>query len=60
MPSIAPLILSVLFFAPPLPFEPLTESDVLEAPTRHIRTTDHAVRKLMRRGFRQSRTFLPS
>ena len=44
-------------FAPPLPLEPLTEGDVLEAPTRHIRTTDHSVRKMMRRGFRESRTF---
>jgi hypothetical protein len=57
MLSIAPLFLAALFFAPPLPFEPLTESDVLEAPTRHIRTTDHSIRKLMRRGYRESRTF---
>lgn len=57
MLSIAPLFLAALLFAPPLPFEPLTESDLLEAPTRHIRTTDHAVRKLMRRGFRESPTF---
>ena len=57
MLSIAPLFLFALFFAPPLPFEPLTEGDVLEAPTRHIRTTDNSVRKLMRRGYRESRTF---
>ena len=57
MLSIAPLFLAALFFAPPLPFEPLTESDVLEAPTRHIRTTDQSMRKLLRRGYRESRTF---
>lgn len=57
MPSIAPLLLAALLFAPPFPFEPLTESDLLEAPTRHIRTTDHSVRQLMRRGFRESHTF---
>jgi hypothetical protein len=57
MLSIAPLFLAALFYAPPLPFEPLTEGDVLEAPTRHIRTTDHTVRRLMRRGYRESATF---
>jgi hypothetical protein len=57
MLSIAPLLLAALFLAAPLPFEPLTEGEVLEAPTRHIRTTDNAVRRLMRRGYRESRTF---
>ena len=57
MLSIAPLCLAALFFGSPPPYGPLTESDVLEAPTRHIRTTDQSVRKLMRRGYRHSRTF---
>jgi len=57
MLSIVPVFLAALFFAPPLPFEPLTESAVLEAPTRHIRATDKSVRQLMRRGYRNSRTF---
>lgn len=57
MLSIAPLLLAALFFAPPLPFEPLTEGDVLDAPTRHVRSTENSIRGLLRRGFRQSETF---
>ena len=58
MLSFTPLLLASLLFArPALPFEPLTEAHVLEAPTRHIRSTDPAVRKLLRRGFRESSTF---
>jgi hypothetical protein len=57
MLSIAPLLLAAVFFATPAPLEPLTESAVLEAPTRHIRTTDRSVRQLLRRGYRESRTF---
>jgi hypothetical protein len=57
MLSIAPLFLTTLFFAPTAPYEPLTESAVLEAPTRHIRTTDNSVRKMLRRGYRESPTF---
>jgi len=57
MLSIAPLFLAAMLFAPSVPFEPLTESAVLDAPTRHIRTTDRAVRQLLRRGYRESRTF---
>jgi hypothetical protein len=58
MLSIAPLLLAGLLFAPPpLPYEPLTEAHVLDAPTRHIRTTDAKVRRLLRRGYRASRTF---
>ena len=57
MLSIAPLLLAATLFAPAAPFEPLAESAVLEAPTRHIRTTDASMRTLMRRGFRESRTF---
>jgi hypothetical protein len=58
MLSIAPLFLAALMYTPPsLPFAPLTEADVLEAPTRHIRTTDVAVGALLRRGYRYSSTF---
>ena len=57
MLSIAPLLLAALFLGTPLPDAPLTESAVLDAPTRHIRTTDQSVRKLLRRGYRQSRSF---
>jgi hypothetical protein len=58
MLSIAPLLLAAaVLFAPAPPYEPLSEADVLEAPTRHIRTSDQSVRKLLRRGYRQSRTF---
>jgi len=57
MLSVAPLFLAALFYTPPMPFVPLTEADVIEAPTRHIRTTDPKLRDLLRRGFRQSSTF---
>jgi len=57
MLSIAPLLLAAMLFTPPLPYEPLTEAAVLEAPTRHVRTTDGSVRRLLRRGYRQSSTF---
>jgi hypothetical protein len=57
MLSIAPLLLAATLFAPAAPFEPLAESAVLDAPTRRIRTTDASMRKLIRRGFRESRTF---
>ena len=57
MLSIVPMLLAAVLYAPPMPFEPLTEADVLDAPTRHIRSTDPGVRKLLRRGFRESWTF---
>jgi len=57
MLSIAPLLLAATLFAPAAPFEPLTENAVLEAPTRRIRSTDASMRKLLQRGFRESRTF---
>jgi hypothetical protein len=57
MVTIAPLMLAALLYAPPLAFEPLTEAEVLEAPTRHVRTSEPALRKLLRRGFRESSTF---
>lgn len=57
MLSIAPLLLAGVLFAPPLPYEPFTEADVLEAPTRHVRTSDPSVRRLLKRGYRNSPTF---
>lgn len=36
---------------------PLTAAAALDAPTRHVRTTDAAVRSLLARGFRRSNTF---
>jgi hypothetical protein len=57
MLSIAPLFLAAMLFTPPMPFEPLAESAVLDAPTRHIRANDRSMRHLMRRGYRGSRTF---
>jgi hypothetical protein len=55
MTSLAPLLLSAMLFAPTI--EPATEFAVLEAPSRHIRTTDAGVRKLLRNGFRHSPSF---
>lgn len=51
----ATLLLSTLLFAPHV--EPMPESAVLEAPTRHIRATDGSVRRLLRRGYRDSPSF---
>ena len=57
MLTIAPLFLTAMFFAPPLPYEPLVESALLESPARHIRSTGNSVRKLLQRGYRESPTF---
>jgi len=55
--SIAPLFLTAMLLAPASPFIPLSEGEVIDAPTRHIRTTDTALRHMLRRGFRGSPTF---
>ena len=55
MLSIVPLLLSAVLFAPAI--EPFTEAALLEAPTRRIRSADHSVRTLLRRGYRQSSAF---
>lgn len=55
MLSIVPLLLSAVLFAPA--FEPFTEAALLDAPTRRVRATDQSVRKLLKRGYRQSRAF---
>ena len=58
MLSLAPLFLAALLYAPPsVTFVPLTEAAMLDAPTRHIRTTDQSMLRLLRRGFRASSTF---
>jgi hypothetical protein len=36
---------------------PLTAAAVLDAPTRHVRTTDRPIRSMLRTGFAQSPTF---
>ena len=36
---------------------PLTADAILESPTRHVRTTDRALRSMLRTGFVQSPTF---
>lgn len=56
MLSSASLLLSAILFAPAA-VAPLSESAVLEAPTRHIRTTDSSIKALLKRGFRRSPTF---
>jgi hypothetical protein len=57
----ASLLFSAALMAPPVAAmpaaAPITESAVLEAPTRHIRTTDASIRKLLKRGFRGSYSF---
>ena len=60
MPLFASLLFSAALMAPPVvavPAAPITESAVLDAPTRHIRTTDASIRKLLKRGFRGSYSF---
>ena len=55
MLSLVPLVLSAMLAAPAA--APLTESAVLESPTRHIRAMDSTMRTLLKRGFRRSPTF---
>ena len=55
MLSFVPLLLSALLVAAAP--SPLSETAVLEAPTRHIRTTDATMRRLLKRGFRGSPSF---
>ncbi|HYT66080.1 MAG TPA: hypothetical protein VEL51_06670 [Vicinamibacterales bacterium] len=55
MVSFAPLLLSAVLFTPVLDLA--TESSMLEAPTRHVRTMDRSIRSLMKRGFRHSPSF---
>jgi hypothetical protein len=60
MPLFASLLLSALMMTPPivaLPAAALTETALLEAPTRHVRTTDASIRKLLKRGLRGSPSF---
>jgi hypothetical protein len=55
MLSLASLLLSILVGGSPP--APLTESAALEAPTRHVRTTNPAIGRLLARGYRRSPTF---
>jgi len=55
MLSFVPLVLSAMLAIPAA--APLTESAVLEAPTRHIRAMDSSMRTLLKRGFRGSSAF---
>jgi hypothetical protein len=52
MPSFAPLLLTVLFAGAPLP-----AAAALDAPTRHVRTTDKSIKHLLARGYHRSPTF---
>src|SRR3954468_7401953 len=52
----ATLLLSVVMFGP-VALEPITETSVLDAPTRHIRAMHDSTRALLRRGFRESPSF---
>lgn len=56
MLSIASVIVSLALFAPVV-VEPITEAAVLDAPSRHVRTTNNAMDALLRRGFRRSPSF---
>jgi len=55
MLSFVPLMLSAMLALPAA--APLTESAVLESPTRHIRTADASMKSLLKRGFRKSPAF---
>lgn len=55
MLSIVPLLLAGVVLAPA--FEPCTEAALLDAPTRRVRSADHAIRTLLKRGYRQSSAF---
>lgn len=59
MLSIVPLLLSAVLCAPTgEPYvEPFTEAALLDAPTRRVRSADQSVRKLLKRGYRQSSAF---
>ena len=60
MLSFAPLLVAALLLAPRISTPPLdagTEAAVLDAPTRHIRTMDAPIRKLLKRGVRHSPSF---
>src|SRR6187431_812117 len=60
MLSFAPLLVAALLLAPRISTPALdagTEAAVLDAPTRHIRTMDAPIRKLLKRGVRHSPSF---
>lgn len=60
MLSFAPLLVAAILLAPRIStpaLNPDTEAAVLDAPTRHIRTMDAAIRKLLKKGVRHSPSF---
>ena len=60
MLSFAPLLVAAILLAPRIStpaLDPDTEAAVLDAPTRHIRTMDAAIRKLLKKGVRHSPSF---
>jgi hypothetical protein len=60
MLSFAPLLVAALLLAPRISTPPLdagTEAALLDAPTRHIRTMDASIRKLLKKGIRHSPSF---
>jgi hypothetical protein len=60
MLSFAPLLVAAILLAPRVStpaLDPDTEVAVLDAPTRHIRTMDTPIRKLLKRGVRHSPSF---
>src|SRR3954471_24173961 len=54
MLSVASLLLAAVIGSP---LAALPERFALDSPTRHVRTTDHAISKLLARGYRRSPTF---
>jgi hypothetical protein len=54
MLSVASLLLAAVIGSP---LAPLPERLALDSPTRHVRTTDHAISRLLARGYRRSPTF---
>src|SRR5262245_40996159 len=60
MLSFAPLLVAAILLAPRIStpiLDPDTETAVLDAPTRHIRTMDAPIRKLLKRGVGHSPSF---
>jgi hypothetical protein len=53
----ASLLFAAAMAAPPAAAPSLSESALLDAPTRHIRTVNNSVHKLLRSGFKRSPSF---
>lgn len=60
MLSFAPVLVAAILLAPRVStpvMDPNTEAAVLDAPTRHIRTMDTPIRRLLKKGVRHSPSF---